>query len=165
MLFPSKAGTARSVCSRPGGNKWPSAYSYIPGRQFTLVTILPITDIFIDVAIWAIVVDLILFKLNAMLTFCTLIHRGNIFSPSHSAFLNIFYFFIDTVRSFLSFPLIYVCCGCADSDLESKEREKRTNFLTDPCHLFQIQFHFDSQGHYYILYHGHIGFSVLIGQT
>lgn len=117
MLFTSKAGTARSLCSRPGGNKWPSAYSHIPGRQFTLVTILPITDIFIDVAIRAIVVDLILFKLNAMLTFCTLIHPGNISSLSRSAVLNILYFSLDTVRSFLSFPLIYVR---ADSNLENK---------------------------------------------
>lgn len=69
MLSPSTAGMARSLCSRPGGNKWPGAYSHIPGRQFTLVTILPITDIFIDVAIRPIVVSLILFKLNAMLTF------------------------------------------------------------------------------------------------
>lgn len=132
MLFPSKAGTARSLCSRPGGNKWPSAYSHIPGRQFTLVTILPITDIFIDVAIRAIVVDLILFKLNAMLTFCTLIHPSNIFSSSRSAVLNIFYFSIDTVRNFLSFALIYVRRGCADSD-HGKQGKRRGNKLPHRC--------------------------------
>ncbi len=66
MLSHSKAGAAQSRHRRTVGNIWASAYSHIPGRQFKVVMIFPIADIFIDVAILTKAV--ILFRLNPIIT-------------------------------------------------------------------------------------------------